>query len=182
MLFAGMLLPLKGVYLAIKALALLPDWRLIICGSGPDEQRLRRLVRTENLSDRVEFRGWIGQNELARLMREQADVLVFPSLREQAGFVVAEATASGLPTVCLDRGGPRLLGGIAVRSGSPRATAGALAAAIVEARHVRPAPLPDRGHQLLRLRQILADHLAPGPLPSLPEDGDQPPDSVSRHA
>ena len=37
MLFAGELLPMKGVHLAILALELLPEWRLIICGSGSDE-------------------------------------------------------------------------------------------------------------------------------------------------
>ena len=157
MLYAGMLLPLKGVYLAIKALELLPDWRLIICGSGPDERRLRRLARRQNLSERVEFRGWLERQELGRVMREEADVFVFPSLRDQAPLSVAEATAAGLPTVCLDRGGAKLVGGIPVETGSPRATTEALAAAIVKARNVRPNALADRSQQLIRLREILVD-------------------------
>jgi glycosyltransferase involved in cell wall biosynthesis len=33
-LFAGRLLPWKGVFLALKALELLPKWQLIICGTG----------------------------------------------------------------------------------------------------------------------------------------------------
>jgi glycosyltransferase involved in cell wall biosynthesis len=39
----------------------------------------------------------------------EADVLLFPCLHEEAGAVVVEARAAGLPVVCLDRGGPRLL-------------------------------------------------------------------------
>jgi glycosyltransferase involved in cell wall biosynthesis len=169
MLFAGVLLPLKGVYLAIRALERLSEWRLIICGSGSDERRLQRLVSRRNLVNRVEFRGWVERPELARVMQEEADVFVFPSLRDQAGFVVAEATAYGLPTVCLDRGGPKVLGGIPVKSGSPQTTADALAAAIAQARDTRPSTLPDRPQQLLRLRQLLEDrgllHAAPSAVP-----------------
>ena len=91
-------------------------------------------------------------------MREEAEVLVFPSLHDQAGFVVAEATAAGLPTVCLNRGGPRLVGGTPVEASTPGATAQALARAIERVRNVRPNPLPDRQQQLGRLREILDAH------------------------
>ncbi len=179
MLFAGMLFPLKGVSLAIKALELLPEWRLIICGSGHDERRIRRLVRRRHLLDRVEFRGWVERKEVERVMREEADVLVFPSLRDQAGFVVAEATAAGLPAVCLDRGGPRLLGGIPVEAGSPRSTAEALAAAIAKARTVRPNALADRSQQLLHLRKILTDRgVLRAPPSALPDAGGPVPGKV----
>jgi glycosyltransferase involved in cell wall biosynthesis len=156
LLFAGMLLPLKGGYLAIKTLALLPDWRLVVCGSGPDEGRLRRLVTRLRLSDRVEFRGWVERQELNRIMREETDVLVFPSLHDQAGFSVAEASAAGIPSVCLNRGGPKLLGAIPVEVGSPRATAHALAGAILKARNAQPSPLPNRSQLLGRLHLIVA--------------------------
>lgn len=156
-LFAGLLLPMKGVQLAIRALELLPEWVLIICGSGPDEQRLRRLTRKHGVQGRVEFRGWVEREELARVMREEADVLVFPSLRDQAGFAVAEATAAGLPSVCLDRGGPKLLGGHPVAARFPRATARALAIAIEKARNGQPGRTTDPSRELHRLRHILAD-------------------------
>jgi glycosyltransferase involved in cell wall biosynthesis len=64
-------------------------------------------------------------------MRSEADVLLFPSLREEAGWVVVEALASGLPVVCLDRGGPRALGGDAALTArvedDPEAVASSLA-------------------------------------------------------
>jgi glycosyltransferase involved in cell wall biosynthesis len=157
-LFAGLLQPMKGVSLAIRALERLPEWRLIICGSGPDELRLRRLATQQGVVDRVEFRGWVQRQELARVMREEADVFVFPSLRDQAGFVVAEATTIGLPSVSLDRGGPKLVGGIPVKASAPRQTAENLANAIVKARDVRPHPPPDRAQLLHDLQRILANH------------------------
>ena len=41
-LYAGRLIPLKGVPLALEAIAKLPSWRLVILGDGPEENRLRR--------------------------------------------------------------------------------------------------------------------------------------------
>jgi glycosyltransferase involved in cell wall biosynthesis len=39
-------------------------------------------------------------------MREEADVLLFPSLHDEASWVVVEALSQGLPVLCLDHGGP----------------------------------------------------------------------------
>jgi glycosyltransferase involved in cell wall biosynthesis len=63
-------------------------------------------------------------------MREEADVFLFPSLHDEGSWVVAEAVASGLPVVCLDRGGPPVLGGRAVHATTRGATVRALAAAV----------------------------------------------------
>jgi glycosyltransferase involved in cell wall biosynthesis len=60
-------------------------------------------------------------------MQSEADVLLFPSMHEDAGWVVAEAAASGLPAVALDRGGPPLLGAAVVRPGAPSETVERLA-------------------------------------------------------
>jgi glycosyltransferase involved in cell wall biosynthesis len=155
LLFAGRLLPWKGVSLGLEALKLLPEWQLIICGSGPDETRLRRLAKRWGLLHRTEFRGWVRRSELARAMREEADVFLFPSLHDDAPLVVAEATAAGLPVVCLDRGGPPLLGGHPVAIRSPRETAEALATAVLEARPRGPGKVADRSEQLTRLREML---------------------------
>ncbi len=46
-----------------------------------------------------------------RRERAEADVFLFPCLREDAGAVIAEARAVGLPIVCLARGGAPLLAG-----------------------------------------------------------------------
>ena len=85
MLFAGRLMPLKGVSLAIRALKSLPDWRLIVCGDGPDSARLRRFAASHGLGERVDFRGWIEREQLLRTMREEASVFVFPSFHDEAG-------------------------------------------------------------------------------------------------
>jgi glycosyltransferase involved in cell wall biosynthesis len=136
-LFAGRLLGWKGADLAIGAITRLPEWRLIICGAGPDEQRLRRLANDVGVLDRVLFTGWIERSDVLRLMQEEAGVFLFPSLHDEAGWVIVEALAADLPIVCLDRGGPPLLAdGHAIcvpASGSRDAVTARLAAGIQRA-------------------------------------------------
>jgi glycosyltransferase involved in cell wall biosynthesis len=110
-LFVGRLLAWKGAALALEAIAGTRDWRLLVCGAGRDERQIAELADRLGLDGRVRFLGVQPRDEVLRLMRSEADVLLFPSLREEAGWVVVEALASGLPVVCLDRGGPGAIGG-----------------------------------------------------------------------
>jgi glycosyltransferase involved in cell wall biosynthesis len=132
--FAGRLVPWKGCHLALKAIAGLPGWRLIICGDGPQEAHLRMLAERLGIADRVQFAGWQERDDVLRVMADDADVLLFPSLHDEAGLAVAEAAAIGLPIVCLDRGGPPVIAGGGVEPGSEKETVerlqGALKAAL----------------------------------------------------
>lgn len=124
-LFVGRLLPWKGVAIAIKAVALRGDTELLICGSGRDEARLHRLVQHLSVENRVRFLQWIPHEEVLRVMREEADLLLFPSIHDDAPFAVVEALSQGLPVVCLNRGGPPFLsdiGGIAVSADDHHST------------------------------------------------------------
>ena len=136
-LFAARLLPWKGGALALRAIAEAPGWTLVVCGSGSDETRLRRLATQLGIDSRVRFLGNLPREELLRLMTNEAGVLLHPSLREDAGWVVGEAVVRGLPVVCLRRGGPPLVGGasaIAVSAGgSSRSVVSRLARALDEA-------------------------------------------------
>jgi glycosyltransferase involved in cell wall biosynthesis len=109
-LFAGRLIAWKGAALAVRALRWAPEWSLTVCGSGEEERRLRSLARHLGVSDRVEFRGWTPRDELARLMAN-SDALLLPSVHDDSPLAVTEALSTGLPVVCLDRGGPPVLGG-----------------------------------------------------------------------
>ncbi|HEX7145929.1 MAG TPA: glycosyltransferase, partial [Actinomycetota bacterium] len=156
--YAGDLIPLKGVALALRAIAQLPGWRLLVAGHGPDEPRLRRLAAALGLQERVQFLGWVPRDRLHKLLRDEADVFLFPSLRDQAPWAVAEARALGLPVVCLDVGGPPLLGGRAVASAGPAATVSALAGAVAAAAADPPPPATafDLASRQARLAELLA--------------------------
>jgi glycosyltransferase involved in cell wall biosynthesis len=130
-LFAARLSPWKGAGLAVRSIALLPDWKLLVAGLGPDASRLRRLAGRLGVTDRIEYLGHVPQPRLFELMGSEADVLLFPSMHEDAGWVVAEAGASGLPVVALDRGGPPLLGAVVARPGTVNETVERLAACVM---------------------------------------------------
>jgi glycosyltransferase involved in cell wall biosynthesis len=121
---------LKGCHLALKAIAGLPGWRLVICGNGPEEASLRALSERLGIADRVEFTGWRERDDVLRIMAEDADVLLFPSLHDEAGLAVAEAAAIGLPIVCLDRGGPPIIARGGVQPGGEKETVERLRAAL----------------------------------------------------
>jgi glycosyltransferase involved in cell wall biosynthesis len=158
-LFAGRLLPWKGGTIALRALRLLPDHRMVVIGSGPDERRMRSLAADLGVADRVDFRGWVERGDLLATMRDEASVFLFPSLHDEGGWVVAESIAAGLPVVCLDRGGPPILGGIGVPSGWPNQTARHLAKAVLAAER-EPASttvVPDLIEARRRVVRLLAD-------------------------
>jgi glycosyltransferase involved in cell wall biosynthesis len=155
-LFAGRLLPWKGVSLAIRALALMPGWRLLICGTGPDEARLRGLAERLNLQSNVQFLGWQTRERLLALMQD-VDVFLFPSLHDDAGFVVVEASSLGLPVVCLDLGGPPCLGGTPVPPTGIDGTVNALADAVLAARGTTPRRPPTESSHRRRLAELLVE-------------------------
>jgi len=134
-LFVGRLLAFKGGSLAIRAVAGAPGWHLVICGTGPDDARLRRLVDHLHLEGRVRFAGWLARSEVASLMRD-ADVLLFPSLHDESPATVLEARLCGLGVICLDRGGAPVLAGqdatVVSSAGGAVAVVGRLTTALSE--------------------------------------------------
>jgi glycosyltransferase involved in cell wall biosynthesis len=108
-IFAGNLLPLKGVHLAIRAFAevrtSLPNATFRIVGDGPSEGQLRETARKYGVYGAVEFAGTMRRSELLCSLQNYT-ALVFPSLHDSGGFVVLEALQQGTPVICLDRGGP----------------------------------------------------------------------------
>jgi len=84
--------------------ATLSDSRLILIGHGTESARLRRLVRTQSLEERVEFWGVRNHDRLAECYRA-ADLFLFASETETQGLVLAEAAACGLPAVAVSAPG-----------------------------------------------------------------------------
>lgn len=139
--FVGRLVPLKGLVIALHALAqpAAHDWRLTLVGEGPDDARLRAVAARLGVSSRLSFAGQLPRRDVFDVVRRSA-VFLFPSTHDAAGFAVAEAVALGVPVVCLDHGGPPTLipdgGGIAVPPG--RGLAARLARALDAAAALEP--------------------------------------------
>lgn len=106
LVYAGRLLPWKGVSIALRVLASLrhSDARLFIYGDGPDKPRIVALVEKLGLSDRVLFPGRISRRKLHQHVAT-AGCLIHPALHEEGGLAMWEAMALGTPVVALNRGG-----------------------------------------------------------------------------
>ena len=104
-IFVGRMSREKGVYDLLRVwpdiVSRLPKARLIMVGSGPELEEVKRAIRRPNLGGRVIVRGPCSDREMYGLMKASR-VFVFPSLFEGWGIAVAEALACGLPVVCYD--------------------------------------------------------------------------------
>jgi colanic acid/amylovoran biosynthesis glycosyltransferase len=134
------LIPKKGLPNTLRALreivAIHPNARLILAGSGPLDDELRRATAELGLSAHVEFAGWCSQERLADLYA-QAHIFLHPSeittSGDQEGVpnAMLEAMASGLPVVATRHGGiPEAVtdgvDGLLVSEKSPDQLAGAI--------------------------------------------------------
>jgi glycosyltransferase involved in cell wall biosynthesis len=108
LVFVGGLVPRKACDLALRAARPLLQSglaRFTVVGDGPERNRLEQLTKSLGIEKAVSFCGWLGHAEVLAHMRS-ADVMVFPSVRENGAGVVFEALASGAVPVVADFGGP----------------------------------------------------------------------------
>jgi len=78
------------------------DFRFVIAGDGPEEERFRKRVHKEACEALFDFRGQV--DDLAPLLAS-CDLLVHPSLSEGVPLVILEALASARPVVASKTGG-----------------------------------------------------------------------------
>jgi glycosyltransferase involved in cell wall biosynthesis len=138
LLYVGDLLYLKGLQLALPALASVRIHgaivSLTIVGEGPLRSVLEEVSLQLDLAASVEFRGKLPLEEVYELYQSH-DVFLFPSLRDSGGIAVLEAMAAGLPVVCLALGGPGMTvtneTGILIEPINPSQVIRDLAAAII---------------------------------------------------
>jgi glycosyltransferase involved in cell wall biosynthesis len=108
LLFVGRLIPLKACDVALRGAAQLlrsGTAHFTVVGDGPERENLHNLARSLGIEGAVSFAGWLPYGDTLMAMRN-ADVLVFPSLREIGGGVVFEALSLGAVPVVADFGGP----------------------------------------------------------------------------
>ncbi|MGO4528772.1 glycosyltransferase family 4 protein [Paenibacillus sp. 2TAF8] len=109
-LYAGRVIPGKGVDVLIRAVALLQPQvsvQLVISGKGPPRyvRSLRKLTQKHNVH--ATFLGQVNHEQIDQLYR-CVDCLVCPSQNHEAfGLVNVEAMASGIPVIASDNGGIR---------------------------------------------------------------------------
>lgn len=105
-LFLGRLVPRKGCQILLAAIAELlrqpakvDGFRVLVCGKGPLEPRLRQFVKDQKLGEYVEFVGYVSEADKPNYYAT-ADIAVFPSSGgESFGIVLAEAMSNGRTAV-----------------------------------------------------------------------------------
>lgn len=80
------------------------DVRLVLAGTGPEEEALRTLAASLGVADAVEFAGRLERDVMAARLRESA-VALNPSRVDNMPNSVLEAMASGVPVVSTAVGG-----------------------------------------------------------------------------
>jgi len=102
-LFVGRLVRYKGVDVLFRALAKVPQSRLVVVGEGPEKNALVALAKRLALLDRIEFAGTLDEAGIAaQLGRARALVLPSVDASEAFGLVQLEAMAAGVPVVATD--------------------------------------------------------------------------------
>jgi rhamnosyl/mannosyltransferase len=99
LLFAGRMVPYKGVGVLLEALSDL-DVSAVLVGDGPSKPQWEARAAALGLGDRVQFAGTVPHDELAALYHA-CDLFVLPSVTraEAFGYVQLEAMACGKPVV-----------------------------------------------------------------------------------
>jgi glycosyltransferase involved in cell wall biosynthesis len=88
----------------LEALGLDAPWRLVVAGSGPEENALRVAIRAKRLDGRVSLLGW--QDDPHGVLHA-ADIVLLVSLAEGLPRSLIEAQATGLPIVASSAKGNR---------------------------------------------------------------------------
>jgi rhamnosyl/mannosyltransferase len=103
-LFIGRFRHYKGLHVLVRAMSRL-EGTLLLIGTGPLAEDLRRLVHSLKIEDRVLFLGERSDQEVD-IYLHACDLLVLPSiLRSEAfGVVLLEAMACGKPVVSTELG------------------------------------------------------------------------------
>jgi glycosyltransferase involved in cell wall biosynthesis len=85
--------------LAFKKLNLeYPDINLSIGGDGPEKEKILKLIKSENLVDKVSYLGLLNQAQSINFYRN-IDIFILSSKTEAFGMVILEAMACGIPVI-----------------------------------------------------------------------------------
>ena len=104
----GRLAPQKNYFFLIRQMtelgAKFPELKLVIIGGGPEEEKLRRLILEEGLTDKVFL---VGEMPFAYRCLLAFDVFVLTSCYEGMSITLIETLFAGVPVLASDVGGAK---------------------------------------------------------------------------
>lgn len=111
LIYAGRLIPLKGVRFLIEAMSMCRNRDKIIftiIGKGYKQAELKKLAEACGVDKQVKFLGHVDRSEVLEMLK-QADIFGFPSLKEGGTWSLMEAMAAELPCICLNTSGMKTI-------------------------------------------------------------------------
>jgi len=103
---AGSLIPLKQFHLIVSLVRSLQEFfpriRAVICGNGPEREKLATMINDLELDNHIKLVGELPQEEVLALM-QRTKVFVHPSAYEGFGIVCLEALYAGAQVVSFVR-------------------------------------------------------------------------------
>lgn len=94
----------KGFDIGLKALGQVKwsgipyRFEFLICGSGPDLDRLRHDAEELGLGEDVKFLGWLESDDVTAILK-RAHIMLHPAIWEPFGLVILEAMINGVVVV-----------------------------------------------------------------------------------
>lgn len=98
-LYIGRLSKEKGILNLINAFAKLDSGKLYIAGEGPEKDNIERIIRENNLEQRVELLGFLSKEEVIDWTRKCRFTVVPSIWYENCPYSVMETLAIGKPVV-----------------------------------------------------------------------------------
>jgi len=103
-LFAGHVVPRKGLKLLLEACAILhsqgnSNYTVLVVGDGSQQEELEALCQQQHLTECVRWEGRVDYENIGSYF-QAADVFVLPTQEDTWGVVVLEAMLFGKPVLC----------------------------------------------------------------------------------
>ena len=107
----GRLMPSKNIITAVRSLKYLPSSYQIlfkIIGSGSEKSKIEWEIAKNSQKHQIVLMSEVTRSQVLEELT-QSDIYLFPSLREGGSWALMEAMALGLPVVCLNWSGMKII-------------------------------------------------------------------------
>lgn len=100
-IFIGRLEQIKGIDILIEAFSKLPDEKLLLVGTGTQEQKYRAMAAEHK---NITFSGYLSREEVNSALRKAKAIIVPSQWYETFGMIIIEAFSNSVPAVVGDIG------------------------------------------------------------------------------
>lgn len=104
-LYFGRLSKEKGILNLINAFTKLKEGKLYIAGEGPEKETIEKIIKENNLEDRIKLLGFLNADQMKDTIRKCKFVIVPSIWYENCPYSVMETLAIGKPVIGANIGG-----------------------------------------------------------------------------